>query len=422
MERKIKDEFIKWSADDNKKPMLLYGVSGCGKTYSVLDFGETNYKNTIYFDCVSNLELNYIFTKNNTIEKIVRGLSAISLQTILPNDTLIIFDNVTDKIISYLKKYFAVNSVYHIIAVTNSKEMFNKKNIEFSLKTMNLVSFREYLKYIDKEQMINFIEDSFNNNIPMAFHNLAFEYFNDYLITGGYPDSIINYSLNKKVNLLVANHKKNETLLESSLLNMDNLIDIKRGNEVFNSISYQLIKENKKFQYGMLKSGARAKEYEKSIRFLVNNDIVYSSVKLLEIKTPLHKFKDEESFKLYYNDSGLLFKKLNVNFNKVLMDDRLMNVLYENNIANVLKQNGFNLYYYQSTGKSEVDFVIQTRTGKIIPIELIKKDISKSKSLGLIMNRFNLKNAIRIGRDNFSSKKGVKYIPYYAAFCIKENL
>ena len=97
MERKIIDELRKWKLDAYKRPLLLYGNSGCGKTYTVLDFGKHEYKNTVYFDCQENLELSYVIDKNTTTEKLIRGLSAISLETIMQEDTLIIFDNVTEK-------------------------------------------------------------------------------------------------------------------------------------------------------------------------------------------------------------------------------------------------------------------------------------------------------------------------------------
>ena len=112
---------------------------------------------------------------------------------------------------------------------------------------------------------------------------------------------------------------------------------------------------------------------------------------------------------------------MNVNTNRLLTNDKLLEVIYENNVVATLNQNGFNIYYYHSDGKCELDLVIQTRTGKIIPIEFISNEAStKSKSLSLTVNKYNIPLAVRIGYDNFSHKKNIKYIPYYATFCITE--
>ena len=421
MERKISSELLKWKIDSQKKPILLYGMTGCGKTYTAIDFGKKEYKNTIYFDCLNNLELNYVFEKNTTLEKLIRALSAISLETIFKDESLIIFDNVTEKILKAVKKVF-VNSPYHVIMISSSLSFVNKnKGPEVILKKMNLVSFPEYLKYVGKEQLIDFIEDSFKNNKPMPFHSLAFEIYNDFILTGGYPSSIVSFNNDKDYNLLSLYHEKNIKLLKNKFLEQENLIDIKRCNEVMDNVSFQLLKDNKKFVYGLIKPGGRAKEYTSSIDYLCDNNLLIKSCKVKKLESPLSKIKDEESFKLYYNDSGFLYKRMNVNTNRLLTNDKLLEVIYENNVVATLSQNGFNIYYYHSDGKCELDLVIQTRTGKVIPIELISNDVSsKSKSLSLTIAKYNIPLSIRVGYDNFSYKKNIKYIPYYATFCINE--
>ena len=128
------------------------------------------------------------------------------------------------------------------------------------------------------------------------------------------------------------------------------------------------------------------------------------------------------NFKMYLNDTGLLFSRMHLTKNKFLTDINIKNIIYENSIAISLINLGYNLYYYQSEGKAEVSFVIQTRNGKILPIELVDKNLSKSKSLTLFMNKTGIKEAIRVTDENFSMKKGVKYIPIYALFCLNEGI
>ena len=424
MERKITNELIKWKLDAYKKPMILYGNSGVGKTYTILNFGKNEYKNTIYFDCAGNLELSYVIEKNTTIEKLIRGLSAISLETIFKDDSLIIFDNVTEKVITNIKKLFTGIVEYHIIMITSNNNLVKKyKDSTINYKKMDLVTFPEYLKYIGKEQLIEFILDSFKNNKKCPFHTMAFELYNDYVLTGGYPNAIINYEENKNYYLLSNVHSKNIKLLKYKLLGLNNLIDIKRGQEVYNNIALQQLKDNKKFQYGSIKQGARSKEYEKSIEFMKENQMILKSIRVKELIAPISKSKDEESFKLYYNDSGILYKKMNITSNRLMTNDKLLEILYENNIAETLTSNGFNLYNYHSGGKAYIDLVVQTRTGKVIPIEIIHgENNSKSKSLSLSMKKYDLKLGIRLGLDDFKLKNNIKYVPYYAAFCITEDL
>ncbi len=423
MERKIINDLIKWKIDTYKKPLLLYGISGCGKTHTILDFAKNNYKNTIYFDCQENLELNYVIDKNTTSEKLIRALSAISLETILKEDSLIVFDNVTDKVITTIKKLFPRED-YHIIMITNNNALATKhKKEQVNYKKMDLVTFPEYLKYVGKEQLIDFIQDSFKNNKPMIFHTIAVELYNDFVLTGGYPNAIVNYHNNENYNMLSNVHAQNIKLMKYKLLELDNLIDIKRSKEVYNNIAIQLLKDNKKFQYGNIKPGARSKEYEKAIKFMKNNNMIIKSTRVTSLTPPLSKSKDEESFKLYHNDSGLLYKKLNVSGNRLITNDKLLELLYENNIITTLSNNGFNIYHYHSGGKAFIDIVIQTRTGKILPIEIVHGEgSSKSKSMTLSMKKYNLNLGLRFWNNDFKVKNNIKYIPYYAAFCITENL
>lgn len=424
MERKITNELKKWKIDTYRKPILLYGTPGTGKTYTTLEFGNSEYKNVVYFDCEQNLELNYVIDKNTTLEKIIRGLSAISLETIFKEETLLIFDNVTSKVINMVKTIFINKPEYHIIMITNNKNnLLEVKGAGIIIKKLNLVTFEEYLKFEGKEQMIDFIEDSFKNNKPMPFHTLAQELYNDYVITGGYPNAIIEFHNDKNYYLLNSIHKQNINLLINQLIKLNNPIDITRGQDLLNNIHFQLLKNNRKFQYGSIKQGARAKEYERVLNYMTEEDMLIKSNRISELTKPLSKIKEEENFKVYYNDTGILFKKMNTSANRLLMNDKLMQTLYENNVIQTIHQKGFSIYNYHSGGKAEIDLVIQTRNGLIIPIEFISNnENTKSKSLSLAMTKYNLDFAIRMGNVNFSKKKDVKYIPYYAAFCISDNL
>ena len=205
---------------------------------------------------------------------------------------------------------------------------------------------------------------------------------------------------------------------EYSLFEDGNILS--RSEEIINSLPLTLVKENKKFQYGIIKKGARSKEYESSINYLVNNSILNRSYKLNDIKSPIMSMRDEESFKLYFNDVGLFYSSLHLNKSKFLIDNDLRRSLIENDAANTLIKLGYSLYYYQSDGKAEINFVIQNRQGKIIPIEVVNMRLTKAKAMSLFLNKYNLSECIRLTEDNFSKKKGIRFIPVYAICCLKD--
>ena len=156
------------------------------------------------------------------------------------------------------------------------------------------------------------------------------------------------------------------------------LIDIPRGLEVLDSLPEQLKKDNKKFQYGTMGTGKRAKEYDSAINYLVNNQLVYRSYKIKNVKSPLSGCKDKDSFKLYSVDTGMLYTMLHLNYKKMITDENIKETLYENMIAKSLVENDYSLFYYQSEGKAEVNFVVQNRMGQILPIEITTKTNSKA--------------------------------------------
>ena len=424
MERKINVFLRKWKKDPVKKPLLIYGCKQVGKTYTALELGEKEYKNTAYFNTNNNIELFKLFKKEKNPERLISSLSLLCGESILSNDTLIIFDNISDiEIINGVKLLSAIADKYHIILITSLKENLSIfKCEEFQYKMMTNMDFEEFLIAKDNKQLIEFIKNSFKNNDNMPFHTLALDLYNEYMATGGMPEAVQLNVLGKSSLYSNCVFDKVVDSYKKEISGLDNLIDITRSIEVFDSIPFQLQKPNKKFQYGLIKTGGRSKDYNKSLDFLCKNGFCYRSYKISNIKLPISSCKDLESFKLYLNDTGLLYYLMYLNKNKFLLDNNIRNIIYENSIAINLINLGFNLYYYQSEGKAEVSFVVQTRTGKIIPIELVDKNVSKSKALTLLMKKFNITEAIRITEDNFSIKKGIKYIPIYALFCLDWNI
>ncbi len=424
MERKIEKFLQKWQKDIIRKPLILYGPKQVGKSYSALQFGKENYKNTIYFNTSNNKPLEELFIKEKSTEKLILNLSLLSGETILQEDSLLIFDNVNSiEIVKGLKLFGSEHSKYHIIAITSRRENLNEfKGEELQFKGMNEMDFEEFLWAKNEKALAELIRESFTKHKTCPFHKLALELFQEYLMTGGLPE-VITASLDGKSEYEIDIIKQKVLeVYEKELINSKNLIDIPRGLEVIESLPEQLKKDNKKFQYGVIVTGRRAKEYENTINYLVNNQIVYRSYKISTVKSPLSSCRETDSFKLYLPDDGLLFSMLHTNLKQLLSDEKIKEILYENSIAKTLAEAGYALYYYQSEGKAEVNFVIQNRMGKIIPIELISKADSKAKSLAVFMKKFTVTEAYRVTENNFATKKDIRYIPIYAVFCLNNNI
>lgn len=423
MERKVEKYFKKWQTDIIRKPLILYGPKQVGKTFTVLKYGQKEYKNTVYFNTDNNLELIELFKKEKATEKIILKLSLLSGETILQNDTLLVFDNVNEvEIVKGLKLFGSEHSKYHIMAITSRRENLTVfKGEELQFKGMYGMDFEEYLWAHDEKKLSELIKESFTKHKTCPFHKVALDLFQEYLMTGGLPEVITASIEGKSPYEIDAIKQKIIDVYKKEIIHNTNLIDISRSLEVIDSIPEQLKKDNKKFQYGLIGSGKRSKEYENSINYLVNNQLAYRSYKIKNVKSPLSSCRETDSFKLYVPDDGLLFTMLHLNLKQFMTDEKLKEAIYENHIAKTLAESGYALYYYQSDGKAEVNFVIQNRMGKIIPIEITVKSQSKAKSLSVFIKKFITQRAYRITENNFSTKKEVRYIPIYAVFCLNDT-
>lgn len=423
MERKITTFLNKWKRDIVRKPLLIYGPKQVGKTYSAVNFGEREYKNTVYFNTNNNEMLLELFKREKSPDRIIMNLGLNSGQTILEEDTLVILDNVdNNEIVKGVKLFGSSHSKYHIILITSRRENLNIfKGEELQFIGMTGLDFEEYLLARGENDLARLIRESFEKRKTCPFHKMALDLFLEYMMTGSLPE-VIEANIKGLGEIYIdAIKQKILDTYKKEIADNENLIDIERGISVINSIPYQLKKDNKKFQYGLLGFGRRAKEYTTSIEKLVSNQLVYRSHKIKEVKSPLSSCREKDSFKLYMNDEGLLYSMLHLTKRDLLTNEKIKATLYENHIAKTISEAGYPLYYYQSEGKAEVNFVMQNRMGKIIPIEIVTISNSKAKSLSVFMKKFTCLEAYRITENNFSTKKEIRYLPVYATFCLNDK-
>lgn len=431
MYRKISQKLLAWKESPFRKPLLLQGARQVGKTFSVLEFGRNNYENVAYFNFETNTQLNATFDENIEPGYLLPILSHIAGTSIIKEKTLIIFDEVQlcERALTSLKYFCEQAPEYHIIALGSLLGVaVNRKTYSFpvgkvDMLTMYPMDMEEFLLALDESYLLEKIKACFTDKtaMPAALHQSALELYRQYLVVGGMPEAVMIFSKTK--DYVFVRHIQ-DTILASYLNDMSKYNtenEIKKTRLTYDNITVQLSKKNTRFQYKLIKSGARAAEFENAIEWLILSGIVDQVYKVEQIKKPLANYRDIDAFKIYLSDVGLLCAKKDIIANDILyMVDELNDFkggMTENYVHNQLKINDYTTYYWESNRGAEIDFIIQ-REGKLIPIEVKAADNTRAKSLKLYMDRFEPAYAIKLSAKNFAQEDNKLIIPLYAAFCI----
>lgn len=431
MYRKIMKYLIEWKNSLYRKPLILQGARQVGKTYSVLEFGREQYENVAYFNFETDPLLIKTFDESINPDYLIPILSRISNQTIIREKTLIVLDEVQlcERALTSLK-YFCENAPeYHIIAagsllgVAVNRGKFSFPVGKVDMKTLYPLDMEEFLLARDESDLVTQIKKCFQNDIPMpaALHNAALTYYRQYLVVGGMPECISKYIETK--DFILVRHTQ-DMILASYLNDMskyNSQNEIKKTRLVYDNITGQLSKKNTRFQYKLIKKGARAAEFENAIEWLTLSGIVTRIYRVEHPKKPLENYRDIDSFKTYVSDVGLLSAKKNIVADDVLYLSRELDDfkggMVENYVCCQLTANEYKSYYWMSERGAEVDFIIQ-RDGKIIPIEVKSADNTRAKSLNVYIKTHKPEYAIKLSIKNFGHEDGKKTVPLYAAFCI----
>ena len=430
MERKIVEKLISWKNNPNRQPLIITGARQVGKTYSALSFGKEYYKNTVYLNMENSNEVQAVFERDLKPDRVIRELSVLSGQSIFPSDTLIIFDEIqaSERALTSLK-YFCENAPeYHVITAGSLLGVaMNRENYSFpvgkiDILTMYPLDFEEFLLATGNADLIGLIKRCYQDFTPLSMHEKALDLYKMYLIVGGMPRVVQEYIQTDDFNFVTATQ---------SALNDSYIADMAKyatGSETtkimaaWASIPAQLAKDNKKFQYKVIKSGARAYEYETPLDWLKFAGIINKCVRIKEGKLPLTAYADNDSFKVYMMDTGLLCSKFGIAPNVILSGlpsfDGFKGALTENYVCQSLVVNGFTPYYWASPGKAELDFVLQDREGNIIPLEVKSSDNVRAKSLNNFVSQYKVDYAVRTSTRNFGFENGIKSVPLYALFCL----
>ena len=431
MYRKIAGQLLAWKESPFRKPLLLQGARQVGKTYSVLEFARENYENVAYFNFETNTKLNSVFDENIEPQYLLPILGHIAGQSIIKGKTLIVFDEVQlcERALTSLKYFCEQAPEQHIIALGSLLGVaVNRKEYSFPVGKVDMITMypmdmEEFLLALGEKYLLENIKKSFANKTPMPelLHQSAVDIYRKYLVVGGMPEAVLMYARTR--DYVFVRHIQ-DTILASYLNDMSKYNtenEIKKTRLTYDNITVQLSKKNTRFQYKLIKSGARAAEFENAIEWLILSDIVDQVYKVEQIKKPLSNYRDIDAFKIYLSDVGLLCAK-----KEILAEDILYMIedlndfkggMTENYVHNQLKINGYTTYYWESERGAEVDFIIQ-REGNLIPIEVKSADNTRAKSLRIFMDKYQPAYAIKLSTKNFAQEGNKLIIPLYAAFCV----
>lgn len=432
MERKITGRLDEWKRNPRRKPLLVQGARQVGKTYSVLAFGKKQYKNVVYINFESNAEAQRIFERDLDPARIIRELAALSGSTIRAKDTLIFFDEIQacEKALASLKYFSEEAGDYPVIAAGSLLGVaLNRKQFSFPVGKVEMCSlypldFEEFLWAMGKRELAGMIRDSYHSCTSLSLHETALELYRLYLVVGGMPGSVLQYRERQDFALLHSVQKNISAGYIADMAKYAHPQETTRIMAVFQSIPAQLAKANHKFQYRLIKNGARAALYESPLAWLRESGIVVICTRVNEGMLPLSVHEESSFFKIYMTDTGLLCAHFGIPAHLLLQRsqqlDTIKGALTENYVCFALLANGYTPHYWESGGKAEVDFVIQDKAGRIVPVEVKSSDNVRSKSLAQFMDKYHPEYAIRVSAKNFGFDNAIRSVPLYAVHCIDE--
>ncbi len=430
MKRQIMEKLIQWKESENRKPLIVHGARQVGKTYIIKQFGKEHYENLIYVNFETNQEFSSQIADSIDPKYVIHKLELFFGEKIIPGKTLLFFDEIqaNERALTSLKYFCEEAPEYHVIAagsllgIAINREQYSFPVGKVQMLTMYPLSFPEFLMAIGREELIAEIQEHFSSNERMDkdIHDLCLQLYRTYLVVGGMPEVVQLYLEEQKI---ISAIDIQSEILTSYERDMTKYADSNLSNRIlsaFDSIPAQLAKDNQKFQYKVITKGGTSSIFGEAILWLKNSGII-NQVYKVNAELPLEMHKDLASFKVYMSDVGLFVNKARYPLYQIDLAEPptmiAMGPLTENYVANELRIKGYELYYWESEGTAELDFLIQKELD-IVPIEVKSGLHTKSRSLDIYMKDKKPNYAIRISEKNFGLENAIKAVPLYAVFCI----
>lgn len=424
MERTCIKQLIEWKNSPRRKPLIIEGARQVGKTWLVKEFGKSHYQNCIYVNFEQEKSLQNIFEKDLNPQRIIETLQLYTNKVIKPEDSLIFFDEIqaAPSGITSLKYFYENASQYHIIAAGSLLGMSVHTGESFPVGKVNFLqmhpmSFIEFLNAIGKDQFANaLIEQKWS--ILSPFHEELCQILKSYLIVGGMPEVVNEYAERRDYKIVQEIQREILDSYERDFSKHASINELPRIRQVWESVPTQLAKENKKFIYGLLREGARAKDYELAINWICDAGLLLKTNRVTKPELPLSHYSEPDIFKLYMLDVGLLSTLSNIRPEIILEGNRIFTeykgALTEQFVHQQMTQKKYEGIYYWTNDRStaEVDFVIQNGN-MIIPIEVKAETNVHAKSFKLFCEKYNPTSAIRTSMLPYKDESWMTNIPLY---------
>ena len=424
-------ELVKWKDKPNRMPLIMNGARQVGKTYILKEFGEKHFENTVYVHLENQMAVAALFEGDLNPTRIIQYLEAAFNQTITPEKTLIIFDEIqsSERALMSLKVFCEEAPQYYVAAAGSLLGVaVNREKYSFPVGKVDEINlypldFEEFLWAMDKRFYAEEIKSHFTDSQPFqeGIHQMLIELYKQYLITGGMPAVMKQFIETQSFIDIVDIQSR---IVNEYLADMAKYASTSTSVKIracYNSIPAQLAKENTKFQYKIVQRGGSASLFGESIDWLESAGIVLKCQKTQHGYMPISVYADLSDFKLYMADAGLLTMKSGISYQTILstieQDNSFLGALAENYVAQQFTANRIPLFYWKNDNTAEVDFVLQTDNG-IIPVEVKKGKRNKAISMRQFAEKYGSPFAIRISQKHFGFDNNIKAIPLYATFCI----
>ncbi|MGD9569456.1 MAG: ATP-binding protein [Sedimentibacter sp.] len=425
MYRTAMEQLYKWKQKKNKKPLIIRGARQVGKTWLMKNFGENAYKQTVYVSFDNNQQMKDLFESDMEIERIIMGLELYAGRKISPEDTLLIFDEIQEvpKALTSLK-YFNENAPeYQIICAGSLLGVALHQGTSFPVGKVEFLdlyplSFSEFIRAMGKEQFVNLLNKG-DFGLANTFKQEYIDLLKYYYFVGGMPEVVANFSENLDFNEAREIQQRILAAYEQDFSKHAPNEAVPRIRMLWNSIPSQLTKENKKFIYGFIKEGARAKDYEMAMLWLTDCGLVHKIHRVSAPNLPLKAYEDLKAFKLFTLDVGLLSCMVRLNQTVLLNGNELFKefkgALTEQFVLQQLKtlQGSGTYYWTNDRGSAEIDFVIDTGN-YVVPIEVKAETNLKAKSLKMYFEKFNPKISIRTSMADYKKEEWLINLPLWA--------
>lgn len=423
MERLLMKELVRWKDKKKRKPLVIHGARQVGKTWLMKEFGKTFFKNCVYISFDNNPRMKAVFEQDYDVRRIISALRVEYGSAFQAKDTLLIFDEIQEvpQAMSSLKYFYENAPEFFIVAAGSLLGMALHEGTSFPVGKVDFLhlfplNYREFLLAFGETELSKML-NSGDYALINSFKTKYIEYLRKYYYVGGMPEAVQCYVDTDDV-------KEVRSIQKNLLLNYENDFSKHAPKEqmvriqmVWNSIPAQLSKENRKFIYGIVREGARAKDYELAIQWLSDFGLVFKSFRIKKPDLPLISYMDQSNFKLYLLDVGLLAAKGNLTAKTLLEGSKIFEefkgALTEQFIAQELLAEGMELYYYATENSSgEIDFILQ-KEEYCIPVEVKASENLRAQSLKAYCKKYAPEIAIRSSLSDYREESWMKNIPLY---------